>query len=45
VVINGWRVVVPHAPYAGWRGSGIGCELGRPGLEAFIRWQHVRVLA
>ena len=26
-------------------GSGVGCELGRPGLEAFIRWQHVRVLA
>jgi succinate-semialdehyde dehydrogenase/glutarate-semialdehyde dehydrogenase len=45
VVINGWRVVVPHAPYAGWRGSGVGCELGRPGLEAFVRWQHVRVLA
>ena len=45
VVINGWRVVVPYAPYAGWRGSGVGCELGRPGLEAFIRWQHVRTLA
>ena len=45
VVINGWRVVVPHAPYAGWRGSGVGCELGRPGLEAFVRWQHIRVLA
>jgi succinate-semialdehyde dehydrogenase / glutarate-semialdehyde dehydrogenase len=45
VVINGWRVVVPYAPYAGWRGSGLGCELGRPGLEAFIRWQHLRVLA
>jgi succinate-semialdehyde dehydrogenase/glutarate-semialdehyde dehydrogenase len=45
VVVNGWRVVVPYAPYAGWRGSGVGCELGRPGLEAFIRWQHLRVLA
>jgi succinate-semialdehyde dehydrogenase/glutarate-semialdehyde dehydrogenase len=45
VVINGWRVVVPHAPYAGWRGSGLGAELGRPGLEAFLRWQHLRVLA
>jgi succinate-semialdehyde dehydrogenase/glutarate-semialdehyde dehydrogenase len=45
VVVNGWRVVVPYAPYAGWRGSGIGAELGRPGLEAFIRWQHLRVLA
>ena len=45
VAINGWRVVVPYAPYAGWRGSGVGCELGRPGLEAFIRWQHLRVLA
>jgi aldehyde dehydrogenase (NAD+) len=45
VVINGWRVVVPYAPYAGWRGSGVGCELGRPGLEAFVRWQHLRVLA
>jgi acyl-CoA reductase-like NAD-dependent aldehyde dehydrogenase len=44
VVINGWRVVVPYAPYAGWRGSGVGCELGRPGLEAFVRWQHLRVL-
>jgi succinate-semialdehyde dehydrogenase/glutarate-semialdehyde dehydrogenase len=45
VVVNGWRVVVPYAPYAGWRGSGVGAELGHPGLEAFIRWQHVRVLA
>ncbi len=44
VVLNGWRVVVPYAPYAGWRGSGVGSELGRPGLEAFIRWQHLRVL-
>ena len=31
VAINGWRVVVPYAPYAGWRGSGVGCELGRAG--------------
>jgi acyl-CoA reductase-like NAD-dependent aldehyde dehydrogenase len=45
VVVNGWRVVVPYAPYAGWRGSGVGTELGRPGLEAFLRWQHLRVLA
>lgn len=45
VVINGWRVVLPYAPYAGWRGSGVGCELGRPGLEAFVHWQHLRVLA
>jgi acyl-CoA reductase-like NAD-dependent aldehyde dehydrogenase len=44
VVINGWRVVVPHAPYGGWNGSGLGTELGRPGLEAFCRWQHLRVL-
>lgn len=45
VVVNGWRVVVPYAPYAGWRGSGVGCELGRPGMESFVRWQHLRVLA
>jgi acyl-CoA reductase-like NAD-dependent aldehyde dehydrogenase len=45
VAINGWRVVVPHAPYGGWRGSGLGTELGRPGLEAFVHWQHLRVLA
>jgi succinate-semialdehyde dehydrogenase/glutarate-semialdehyde dehydrogenase len=45
VVINGWRVVVPYAPYSGWRGSGVGCELGRAGLEAFVHWQHLRVLA
>lgn len=45
VVVNGWRVVVPYAPYGGWKGSGIGTELGHPGLEAFIRWQHLRVLA
>jgi succinate-semialdehyde dehydrogenase/glutarate-semialdehyde dehydrogenase len=44
VVVNGWRVVVPYAPFSGWRGSGVGSELGRPGLEAFLRWQHVRVL-
>ena len=44
VAINGWRVVVPHAPYGGWRGSGLGTELGRPGMEAFCRWQHLRVL-
>jgi succinate-semialdehyde dehydrogenase/glutarate-semialdehyde dehydrogenase len=44
VAINGWRVVVPHAPYGGWRGSGVGTELGRPGLEAFCHWQHLRVL-
>lgn len=45
VAINGWRVVVPHAPYGGWGGSGLGTELGRPGLESFLRWQHLRVLA
>jgi succinate-semialdehyde dehydrogenase/glutarate-semialdehyde dehydrogenase len=45
VVINGWRVVVPYAPYGGWRGSGVGTELGRPGMEAFVHWQHLRVLA
>lgn len=45
VAINGWRVVVPHAPYGGWNGSGLGTELGRAGLEAFCRWQHLRVLA
>jgi len=45
VVVNGWRVVVPYAPYAGWRGSGVGAELGRPGLESFVRWQHIRVLS
>ena len=45
VVINGWRVVVPYAPYGGWRGSGLGTELGRPGMDAFLRWQHLRVLA
>jgi len=45
VVVNGWRVVVPYAPYSGWKGSGVGAELGHPGLEAFIRWQHLRVLA
>ncbi|MGD9695340.1 MAG: aldehyde dehydrogenase [Thermoleophilia bacterium] len=45
VVVNGWRVVVPYAPYAAWRGSGVGAELGRHGMEAFVRWQHLRVLA
>lgn len=45
VVVNGWRVVTAYAPYSGWKGSGVGTELGRPGLEAFVRWQHLRVLA
>ncbi|MEW6581877.1 MAG: aldehyde dehydrogenase family protein [Actinomycetota bacterium] len=44
VVVNGWRVVVPYAPFSGWRGSGVGAELGRPGMEAFLHWQHLRVL-
>jgi succinate-semialdehyde dehydrogenase / glutarate-semialdehyde dehydrogenase len=44
VVINGWRVVVPYAPFSGWRGSGVGAELGRPGMEAFLHWQHLRVI-
>ena len=44
VVVNGWKVVVPYAPFSGWRGSGVGAELGRPGLEAFVHWQHLRVL-
>jgi acyl-CoA reductase-like NAD-dependent aldehyde dehydrogenase len=45
VVVNGWRVVTAYAPYAGWKGSWVGAELGRPGHEAFVRWQHLRVLA
>jgi succinate-semialdehyde dehydrogenase / glutarate-semialdehyde dehydrogenase len=44
VIVNGWRVVLPYAPFSGWRGSGVGAELGRPGLEAFVHWQHLRVL-
>ena len=31
VVVNGWRVVVPYAPYAGWRGSGSAPSSGGPG--------------
>jgi succinate-semialdehyde dehydrogenase / glutarate-semialdehyde dehydrogenase len=30
-------------PYAGWKHSGIGTELGRDGIEAFLLAKHVRV--
>ena len=45
VVINGWRVVVPYAPTPGGGARAWAASCGRPGLEAFIRWQHLRVLA
>jgi len=30
-------------PYAGWKQSGLGVELGRQGMEAFLETKHVRI--
>lgn len=33
-----------RGPWGGWKASGIGRELGEPGLDSYLQWKHVRVL-
>ncbi|RME43806.1 MAG: aldehyde dehydrogenase family protein, partial [Chloroflexi bacterium] len=33
-----------RGPFGGWKASGLGRELGEPGLDSYLEWKHVRVL-
>lgn len=41
VWINDANVYFPHAPWGGFKQSGIGRELGKPGLEEYQETKHV----
>ena len=43
VWVNGHAEVVPHAPFGGWKLSGIGCEFGLEGLLANTRQKAVHI--
>ena len=43
VWINGHAEVAPHAPFGGWKLSGLGCEFGMDGLLANTRQKAVHV--
>lgn len=42
VGVNTHRVVTPHAPFGGWRDSGLGHELGPNAVRAYQRPRHIR---
>jgi betaine-aldehyde dehydrogenase len=41
VWINDFHPYFPQAPWGGYKRSGIGRELGRPGLEEYTETKHV----
>jgi betaine-aldehyde dehydrogenase/succinate-semialdehyde dehydrogenase/glutarate-semialdehyde dehydrogenase len=41
--INVNNVVDLQAPFGGWKESGLGRELGRWGLEAYLETKHIRI--
>lgn len=41
VWINDFNVYFPHAPWGGYKQSGIGRELGKTGLEEFTETKHI----
>ncbi|MFC3041125.1 betaine-aldehyde dehydrogenase [Virgibacillus xinjiangensis] len=41
VWINDFNLYFPHAPWGGFKQSGIGRELGRPGLEEYQETKHI----
>ncbi|PRO66096.1 betaine-aldehyde dehydrogenase [Alkalicoccus urumqiensis] len=41
VWINEFNVYFPHAPWGGFKQSGIGRELGRPGLDEYTETKHI----
>ncbi|WP_027955615.1 betaine-aldehyde dehydrogenase [Halobacillus kuroshimensis] len=41
VWINDFNLYFPHAPWGGFKQSGIGRELGRPGLEEYTETKHI----
>jgi acyl-CoA reductase-like NAD-dependent aldehyde dehydrogenase len=36
-------VVDIHAPFGGWKQSGVGRELGHQGLESYLELKHIRI--
>jgi acyl-CoA reductase-like NAD-dependent aldehyde dehydrogenase/alcohol dehydrogenase class IV len=43
VWINDWHAIHPHAPFGGYKQSGIGRELGEHGLAEYTEVKHVHV--
>ncbi|WP_138420557.1 betaine-aldehyde dehydrogenase [Aquibacillus sediminis] len=41
VWINEFNLYFPHAPWGGFKQSGIGRELGKPGLEEYTETKHI----
>lgn len=41
VWINDFNLYFPHAPWGGFKQSGIGRELGKPGLEEYTETKHI----
>jgi betaine-aldehyde dehydrogenase/succinate-semialdehyde dehydrogenase/glutarate-semialdehyde dehydrogenase len=41
--VNVNNVVDHQAPFGGWKESGLGRELGRWGLEAYMETKHIRL--
>ncbi|MEW9676038.1 betaine-aldehyde dehydrogenase [Lentibacillus sp. L22] len=41
VWINDFNLYFPHAPWGGFKQSGIGRELGKPGLEEYQETKHI----
>ena len=41
VWINDFNVYFPHAPWGGFKQSGIGRELGKPGIEEYTETKHI----
>lgn len=41
VWINAFNLYFPHAPWGGFKQSGIGRELGKPGLEEYTETKHI----
>lgn len=43
VWVNSWLVVNPQAPFGGYKGSGLGREGGREGLDVYLQTKNVYV--
>jgi aldehyde dehydrogenase (NAD+) len=43
VWVNTWLTINPQAPFGGYKGSGLGREGGREGLEVYLQTKNVYV--
>lgn len=39
--MNHWLGTAPHTPFGGFKNSGIGRELGQPGIKAYLETKTV----